>query len=225
MALVDSREPKKFIRGLRKAGIEVDVLELDMSDYVIGPFTIERKDSEDFMASIKDGRLWNQQWAMLHDEEDHIPVLLVHGDVPPKTKWVRYGKRVYSQALTKSEYQQRVKSMIGAICTSLYSYKDINIVMVEDEDQAIMFLTQLYYRVKGKEKSRIPIKKLPAKSMKDYKRNMLCQLPRIGSGMAEALLSTGMSIKELAEAPIEDICKIPGISTKTATKIHNILNL
>ena len=59
--LIDDREPISFAEIVAKnCPIPIDIQRLKIADYVCEDVFIERKEINDFAASIKDKRLWNQ---------------------------------------------------------------------------------------------------------------------------------------------------------------------
>lgn len=82
MIIADAREPKKILERLRKYTDNLDVVSLDVCDYLVTggntAICIERKDAQDFLSSILDGRLMKQSARMLYGSE-YIPILVVEG--------------------------------------------------------------------------------------------------------------------------------------------------
>ena len=79
--IVDERERKSGIPDLLKSiGMGVEMKTLPIGDYIVAPETIvERKSIKDLMASVFDGRLYDQ-CARLKENFEH-PIVLVEGNV------------------------------------------------------------------------------------------------------------------------------------------------
>lgn len=79
--IVDERERKSGIPDLLKAvGMGVEMKTLPIGDYIVAPETIvERKSIKDLMASVFDGRLYDQ-CNRLKENFEH-PIVLVEGNV------------------------------------------------------------------------------------------------------------------------------------------------
>jgi len=79
--IVDERERKSGIPDLLKAvGMGVEMKTLPIGDYIVAPETIiERKSIKDLMASVFDGRLYDQCTRL----KEHFanPIVLVEGNV------------------------------------------------------------------------------------------------------------------------------------------------
>lgn len=223
--LVDISEPKDIIAELNYAGIPVEVVKLDVGDYVVGHFLIERKESKDFLNSIYDSRLFRQLKEM-NDQEEFKPILIVHGPIPPRNKWIRVGKssRPIKVSLSEEEKERRLRRIIAGLSTALNSYPRVSVLLLKDTDQFCRFLIDLYYR-QTEHKSRKPVVKRKAESIEDYKWNIFSQFPGIGPKGSTTLVESGLSIHELAHLSPEEIAKhFKGIGIKRAKMIHKILN-
>ncbi len=79
--IVDERERKSGIPELLKAiGMEIEMKTLSIGDYIVAPETIvERKSIKDLMASVFDGRLYDQ-CNRLKEHFEH-PIVVVEGNV------------------------------------------------------------------------------------------------------------------------------------------------
>ena len=79
--IVDERERKSGIPDLLKSiGMGVEMKTLPIGDYIVAPETIvERKSIKDLMASVFDGRLYDQ-CTRLKENFEH-PIVLVEGNV------------------------------------------------------------------------------------------------------------------------------------------------
>ena len=79
--IVDERETKSGIPKLLKAiGMNVEMKTLPIGDYIVAPETIiERKSIKDLMASVFDGRLYDQCSRL----KEHFanPIVLLEGNV------------------------------------------------------------------------------------------------------------------------------------------------
>lgn len=79
--LVDTRErADEVVVVIKESGCRVVKTTLDAGDYVAGGFLFERKSASDFIASITDGRLFEQVLTM--KKVDGLrPAVIVEGDV------------------------------------------------------------------------------------------------------------------------------------------------
>jgi len=79
--VVDERERKSGIPDLLKSiGLNIEMKTLPIGDYIVAPETIvERKSIRDLMASVFDGRLFDQ-CSRLKEHFEH-PIILMEGNV------------------------------------------------------------------------------------------------------------------------------------------------
>lgn len=222
MILVDSSEPYDIPAELGIAGVPTDITKLDVGDYVIGRFIIERKSSNDFYQSIYNRRIFDQL-KRLNDLEDYKPILCVHGPFPPGHKWMRIKGRPIKLSLTKDEKGQKERTGISVLSTAVNSYHRVSILLLKSEEQFIKFIVDLYYRQTQKAKK--PSAKKKADSLEQIKFNIFCQIPLVGSKGAQTLAKSDKSIIELSQMSVEDLCKnFNGIGKKRAEMLLYVLN-
>ncbi|KFM15842.1 crossover junction endonuclease MUS81 protein, partial [Marine Group I thaumarchaeote SCGC AAA799-P11] len=79
--IVDEREKKSGIPELLKSvGLNLEMKTLPIGDYIVAPETVvERKSIRDLMASVFDGRLFDQCTRLKEHFEN--PVVLMEGNV------------------------------------------------------------------------------------------------------------------------------------------------
>ena len=89
MITIDSRETRSSIPGLlNNLGIPTEIAEMAAGDYRLGPFLVERKTANDLVASIMDGRLFEQAEAICLSAER--PMLLIEGDLKAVASAIDY---------------------------------------------------------------------------------------------------------------------------------------
>ncbi len=83
MIFVDSREPERIVEKLKSLGLDVHVKRLEVGDYLVKhsvyEILVERKDVNDFVNSIIDGRLFRQ--CHLLSTRYPLSILAVIGDI------------------------------------------------------------------------------------------------------------------------------------------------
>ena len=78
--IIDERErASKVPELLRELGVIVDFRMLEIGDYILPGYAIERKEIRDFLRSIFSRRIFDQ--AMRLREVYENPILIVEGDV------------------------------------------------------------------------------------------------------------------------------------------------
>ena len=189
---IDSNEASKrrdIVNYLRLSGFTVDIQKLDVCDFIVSDRVgIERKDTSDFLGSMKDGRLFKQAQAMA--EVYTKPILILEGQ------------------MTKALKRSRMKpaSIYGALSSLALDY-GLNIIPTENPDTTAVLLHRLAYREQAKEERTVQLRSvnrnMPPHQQQVY---LLSGLPQIGTSLAEELLTSFDTpyavIREFADAEI-----------------------
>ena len=189
---IDSNEASKrrdIVNYLRLSGFTVDIQKLDVCDFVVSDRVgIERKDTSDFLGSMKDGRLFKQAQAMA--EVYPKPILILEGQM--------------KKALKRS--RMKPASIYGALSSLALDY-GLNIIPTENPDTTAVLLHRLAYREQAKEERTVQLRSvnrnMPPHQQQVY---LLSGLPQIGTSLAEELLTSFDTpyqvIREFADAEI-----------------------
>ena len=218
--LVDYRE-RKVAHLIMREFENVDILTLPVGDFLIVQgdqgMLIERKESNDFIASMKNNRLWEQMRRMLTDEVKEVKIirraLVIHG--------------LLSDSLENSGMGWN--HVMGAFMEIQYKYR-IPIFHAEDDAALLHFLRIAIKREKeGKNEGEIKelwSRTIPNKDMSedDWKLYVLSSIPFVGEKMAKNLLEHFGSIEKIARANIVELKKVEGIGDKKAKKIYAIFH-
>ena len=172
---IDSNEAsgrRDIVNYLRLQGFTVDVKKLDVCDYVVSDRCgVERKDSSDFLGSMKDGRLFKQAEAMVEVYEK--PILVLEGQM--------------SKALRRS--RMKPSSIYGALSSLALDY-GLSVIPTEDTESTGILLHRLAYREQAKEERVIQLRSVN-RNMPPHQQQvfLLSGLPQIGTSLAEELLA------------------------------------
>lgn len=190
--IVDSGEAsarRDIVNILRLSGVNVKVQKLQICDYVVSDRVgIERKDASDFLASMKDGRLFSQAKDMAGCYER--PVMVLEGHL--------------SKALHRSA--MKPVAVYGALSSLSLDY-GFSVIPTEDPETTAVLLQRLAYREQAKEQHQIQLRSVD-RSLPLHKQQifLLAGFPQIGSALAEDLLerfnSPQQVIEELSRAEI-----------------------
>src|SRR5438874_12413024 len=83
---VDEREkPSGVPDELRSKGASVEYRVLEVADYVVGEYAVERKSARDFVSSLFSGRLFDQAYRIGESYRDKI--MVVEGSLEDELKW------------------------------------------------------------------------------------------------------------------------------------------
>jgi len=189
---VDSNEAssrRDILNYLRLSGFEVDVQRLPVCDYVISDRCgVERKDANDFLGSVRDGRLFSQAKDMASVYER--PILILEG------------------RLAKAFRRSRMKpaAIYGALSSIALDF-GFSIIPTEDPDASAVLLHRLAYREQTEEKRVVQIRKVDRRMpVHEQQMFLLTGFPQIGTTLAQDLLTCLDTpyrvIEELARAEI-----------------------
>ncbi len=198
---IDSNEAvkqKDIINYLKFNGFNVEIRPLDVCDFVISDRVgVERKDTSDFLGSMKDGRLFNQARDMSEIYEK--PIIILEGTM--------------KKALKRS--RMRPSSIYGAMSSISLDY-GVNIIPTDDQKATAILLHRLCYREQAKEERTIQLRSIKRSlSLHEQQVFLLSGLPQIGTTLAEDLLNTfDNPYRVLAEFAQAEIHTSPSGKTK-----------
>ncbi len=202
--IVDKREQKSGIPDLLKAiGMGVEMKTLPIGDYIVAPETIvERKSIKDLMASVFDGRLYDQ-CTRLKEHFEH-PIVLVEGNVD-EVEEITDNPLVFYGALSRVALEFKIPiiptpsaSHTAKLLVSMCSKKDGPIGP---------------YLKKIKKSSNLETQQL----------STLCSLPGIGEKFAVRMLEKFGTPLKVFSATTSELAKVEGLGEARAKKIKNML--
>ena len=202
--IVDERERKSGIPELLKSvGMGVEMKTLPIGDYIVAPETIvERKSIKDLMASVFDGRLYDQ-CTRLKEHFEH-PIILVEGNVDEI-----------------EEITDNPLVFYGALSTVVLEFK-IPIIPTPSASHTAKLLVSLCSR---KDAPKGPyLKKIKKSSnLETQQLSSLCSLPGIGEKFAVRMLEKFGTPLKVFSATTSELAKVEGLGEARAKKIKNIL--
>ncbi|MCG3779342.1 MAG: helix-hairpin-helix domain-containing protein [Candidatus Nitrosopumilus limneticus] len=202
--IVDERERKSGIPELLKAiGMEIEMKTLSIGDYIVAPETIvERKSIKDLMASVFDGRLYDQ-CNRLKEHFEH-PIVVVEGNVD-EIEEITDNPLVFYGALSRIALEFKIPiiptpsaSHTAKLLVSMCSKKDGS--------------TGPYLK-KIKKSSNLETQQL----------STLCSLPGIGEKLAVRMLEKFGTPLKVFSATTSELSKVEGLGEARAKKIKNML--
>ena len=202
--IIDERERKSGIPKLLKSiGVNVEIKTLPIGDYIVSHETVvERKSINDLIASIFDGRLFDQCNRL--KEHFQFPIILLEGNVDE------------IESITENPLV-----FYGALSTIAIDYK-IPIIPTPNASHTAKLLVSLSSR---KESIKGPLLKKIKKSNDVQKQQLsvLCSLPGVGEKIAIRMLEKFESPLKVLSASTKDLAKIPGLGELRAKKIKKML--
>ncbi len=180
---------------------------LSMGDVIINNrIVIERKSAEDFLNSIIDGRLFSQLDKLIYTYE--LPILIVEGNLYDAIKFREIHENVIRGVLSKIVIDYNVP---------IIWTRDVN-----DSAQYIYLIARREMEENKKSES-IKIMKKSDKLEKQIE-VVVSALPSINVTLAKRILKKFKTIRNLANAKIEQLKSVEGIGDKKAEKIYSIFN-
>ncbi len=202
--IVDHRELKgRVVEELFKAGVQLDIRNLPVADYVLSDrLAIEFKTINDLESSIIDGRIFKQCEELIDNFQK--PIIIVLGNLT--------SSRIHPNSL---------RGAIAAI-TIDYGIPLINFETPFDVAQQIIAYAK---REQDKKREVRYFAKKKGYTENQILENIVASFPTIGIKLAKEILKQFKSIKNLSNAKLEELLKVPLIGPKKAKRIYDIINL
>ncbi|QDI88502.1 heavy metal resistance protein CzcA [Candidatus Nitrosopumilus sp. SW] len=203
--IVDEREKKSGIPELLKSvGLNLEMKTLPIGDYIVAPETIvERKSIRDLMASVFDGRLFDQ-CTRLKEHFEH-PIVLMEGNVDEI-----------------EEITENPLIFYGAISTVVLDFK-IPVIPTPSAAHTAKLLVSMCSR---KDASKGPFLKKIKKSsdLERQQLSSLCSLPGVGEKFAVRMLEKFGTPLKVFTATTSELAKVEGLGEARAKKIKKVLD-
>ena len=192
--VVDYREKNSMVVSeVVSLGIEIDFRKLEIGDYIVRGVVIERKTVSDFINSMKSGRLITQ----LDGLKQYDSRLLVIEGIDEQ------------ELYTDSEQKigMHPNSVRGFLLSILLKHK-VPIIFTQNYEDTAKFLLVLS-KQEDRESPLNPTRKFH--TVKEQRQYVLEGFPGIGPKTAKKLLDKFGSIKEVINAPEEELRKLIGV--------------
>jgi DNA excision repair protein ERCC-4 len=215
--VVDEREKNSRVPDLLKVmGVYVDYKQLTIGDYIVSSETIiERKTIYDLLNSVYDGRLFIQCSDIIKHYSK--PIIIIEGN------------------LTDLDTREDFSSDSRLIIDKLRIAYETLIKLALDFRLPVLYTSSVYYTAEllvllasnqFKSKNEGPLLKKIKKSNPFVLQQLyvLTSLPGIGSKVATRLLEKFHSPRNVLNASIAELARVPGIGNMRAEKIRKILD-
>ena len=205
--VADVREDASGIpRILDKKGVYVETKTLDVGDYVVGEYIVERKTVRDFLASLYGGRMFEQAQRISQTYSNYL--LIVEGDIQEVLADLRNPRVFWGTLLT------------------LGLNFDFKVFFTLDRQQTADFLYVLGRKAhrKGTTIRPLLVRKPRLATMRDRQLSILESLPTIGPKLAERLLQSFSSVRHVFTASSTELAVKGGIGRARARKIQDVLD-
>lgn len=191
-------------RILVDRGALVKTQTLEVGDYVVGGrFRVERKSALDFVASLKDGRLFEQAARL---GSGAVAVFVVEGDAAEIVAHIG------------------VASYYGALAALVRDH-GATVMTVPDAGATAQFLISLARRemADGRPAAALRAQKRQSSSGEEL-RFLLEGLPSVGPVLAQRLLRAFGSVASVAAAGPSALAEVEGVGAERARTIHEVLH-
>jgi ERCC4-type nuclease len=131
--LIDDREPARVINQVRELIPDAELKRLEVGDYVIGDFAIERKTIPDLMGSVFDTRYW-KQLENLKNTYPH-PCVLIEGECA--VGLARSNREVYTEGDV---------NLVNSVCNSTIMGWSVPIVYTKNYVDTARKISEFYDR-------------------------------------------------------------------------------
>ena len=206
--IIDERErPSGVPDELRSLGVPIEFRVLDVADYVVGSYAVERKSVRDFFSSLYSGRLFDQARRM--GEAYRTSMLVVEGDLWEELKRVRNSR-----------------SLWGALISSVLDF-GLNMFFTPDGKQTAQFLFTLGKggrHTKGSGGPPVIVRKPRSKDLNRLQLSVLGSLPGIGPQLAGQLLGYFGSLRKVFSASMTEIAVGAGLGRSRALALTKLLD-
>ena len=204
--IVDKREYRsKVARNLAINGVTIEPQQLDVGDYILSSrIGIERKNTEDFLSSLIDGKLF-KQIQRLRDSYSR-PILILEGE----------------DLFTHRNINHN--AIYGSLASISVDY-GIPIMTTKDELETAKLLSVIANREQKEEKKVVAIRgEKTQMSLYERQQFFVEGLPNISGILAKRLLIHFGSIRDIANATEEELQEVDGIGKNIASEIMRVLN-
>ena len=204
--IIDSRElGSPATRELSKYDIFITQESLSIGDFIISDRTaIERKTVEDFVASIIDGRLFEQVSNLKSAYE--MPILLIEGE--------------------SFQTQRNIapEAVMGAVASVIVDF-GVPVVWTRSPSETALLLLSIARREqsKGERRPRIRMERKP-ESLANEQEFVVAGLPLVDRVLARRLLRAFGSVEKIFLASEKELQNVEGIGKKISERIRKLVS-
>jgi len=187
-------------------GVYLQMRTLDVADYLVGQFALERKTANDFINSLYGGRLFDQARRVSQAYDQYL--LIVEGDL---------------QELLSGLKNPRV--FWGSLLAIALNF-DFRTFFTLDAEQTADLIYTLARRSASRWKLAGPllVRKPRMATTRDWQLAILESLPTIGPKLAQRLLTSFGSVRSVFRASRAELAVKGGIGEARANRIREVLD-
>ena len=205
--IVDEREkPSGVPDELHSLGVTLDYRLLEVGDYIVRQYAVERKSTRDFFSSLYSGRLFDQ--ARRLGEAYQTTLLVVEGSYEEELRHLR-----------------NPRSFWGAIISAVLDF-GLECFFTPNSYQTAQFIYTLAKggRFRGGTSPQIAARKPKSQDVKRVQLSIVSSLPGVGPRMADQLLIRFGSVRRALAASVTDMAVGARIGRARALSLSRILD-
>jgi Fanconi anemia group M protein len=204
--IVDSRELASAVaKELSRQGLDLKVQQIEVGDFIVSDrVAVERKEANDFVDSLLDGRLFTQARALRSNYE--APIMIIEGD------GLFTARKVEPAAI------------YGAIAALLSGFQ-VTVVQSKDTRETASIVAALARREQQDEKRPLSMRAEKPVMTPDEELQFIVEgIPGVRATLARRLLTRFGTVAAVVEATAEELAEVDGIGDHTAKRIHDALH-
>jgi Fanconi anemia group M protein len=199
---VDTRESESIIMCLQKMGVNVQVKQLEVGDFVLSEdVVVERKTIDDYVRSLMDNRLFSQIVAM--KEKYPKPLLIVQGS---RKKGISIGLAAFYSSLA---------SALTDFYIPVYTSEN------DEETAAILYYIAKREQEEGKKAVRVREGRKPL-TIREIQKYVVAGVPGIDAVLADRLLKRFKNVRGVFSAALDELKSVEGVGDKIASRIKEV---
>ncbi|MBI1973572.1 hypothetical protein HYS54_02050 [Candidatus Micrarchaeota archaeon] len=200
----DHRERASGILDLiGRKGVEVKEFQLQVGDFLVSEdVAIERKEANDFVSSMLDGRLFGQARELADNFSK--PVILLEGDP--------YGQRNVNE-----------NALRGALASLATRFR-VPVIFTRNVEDSAAFIALLARREQLEDKKWIRLRgEKRNMSVPQQQQFIVESLPSVGPALAQALLKHFGSVEKVFKASEKHLKEVDGVGDVKAKQVRKVL--
>jgi ERCC4-type nuclease len=213
MIIVHVGEPREIKDYLTRENISFKEHSSLPFDYLIAVggyrIAVERKESSDFVASIKDGRLHEQLYQM--SVYTPLSFLVIVGNITSALIESKFPRQAYIGALISSTLKRSNEGCQG----------HVSVIVLDTVYDFMLFLKLLHKQLEEGDLVRLPTLNVSKTDLRSLQIATLSTLPGISEAYAKKLLDKFGSVYNVVNASLQQLEKVVG--QKRARKVYSFL--
>ncbi len=204
--VADERERTSGVPNLLgELGVLVEYRMLEVGDYLLLGYAVERKERDDFVRSLYSGRIFDQAYRLREVYEN--PVLIVEGDI-----------------CELLDEKIRPRAYWGALAALTFEY-GLKIFFTPNAHETANLIYTLAMERHVKAKGPIVRKKPKMENLEKMQLLQVSTLPGIGPKLADRMLKHFNTVRKVFAASVAELSTVKGVGRVKANRIVRLLDI